>query len=363
MAQKTLFYEKHLEQGAKIVDFFGWLLPIEYSSILKETKAARTDCVLFDVSHMGRFSIKGHGALSFLQGLATNDISLIEKGGVQYNLLLNRQGTVIDDLLIYCLGDEYKCVVNASNKEKVWHWFRDNMREGAELTDETVHTVLLSLQGPASFRIIDSLCPGLSDRLGYMKVVETDFAGLPCLISRTGYTGEDGFELCTINSLGLELWDRLIEAGRSHGLCCGGLGARDILRIEAGYPLYGHELDDKINPLEASLAWAVKPEAKDFIGREKITGFLKKGLCCRRVGFVMEEKGVPRQGYEVYGPDGRQSGTVSSGTFSPNTGTFIGMAFLAKEFSPIGTEIGIKIRDRKLKAKVVRLPFVPYRHK
>lgn len=363
MIKKTPFYDKHLECGGKIIEFFGWALPLEYSGILKEAKATRTTCALFDVSHMGRLAIRGKDALSFLQVLTTNDISVMEEGDVQYNLVLTSRGTVVDDLLVHDIGNEFRCVVNASNKEKVFTWLLDHKKGNVDIIDETPDTALLSLQGPYSAKVMETVLQRKLTHLKYMHLMTGAIAGIPCVISRTGYTGEDGFEISTQTAFAQKLWKILYETGKDYKMCLAGLGARDILRIEAGYPLYGHEIDEEINPLEASLGWVVKVDTKEFIGKEKLVNFLRGQIKRKRVGFIMKERGVPRQGYSVYNAGGEEIGKVTSGTYSPNINKFIGMALIAKEHSQLTTLIKIEIRGKLYEAYVTALPFVPYRHK
>jgi len=362
-AKKTLFYDKHLACGGKMVDFSGWLLPLEYSGILKETKIARTSCALFDVSHMGRLVIRGKDALPFLEKMTTNNVSALTPGSVQYSLLLNEQAGVVDDLLVYNTKDEYRCVVNASNKDKVWAWLNAHKQGDLDLCDETDSTVLLSLQGPDSAQVLDRIFPGLAGGLAYMQVSRSVCGDFSCLVSRSGYTGEDGFEISTDNEHALLLWDKIIGSEPEEKTFPAGLGSRDILRIEAGYPLYGHEIDGRTNPLESSLAWVIKYKDKDFIGKDKIMIALEQGLKRRRVGLVMKDKGVPRQGYPVCSKEGSEIGTVTSGTYSPNAEKFIAMALVSRTGLENNKDVFVKIRGRMCAAEVTALPHVPYAHK
>lgn len=354
----TPLYQKHVENKARIVDFGGWAMPVEYESILKEAKSVRSSCGLFDASHMGEIRIRGRRAKDFLQKVISNDISLTQPGQLQYNIFLNHQGTVIDDLMVYNFGREYLCVVNASNTDKDFQWLKQNKIEDVEIINESGATSLLSLQGPRAYALMKEVA-GREINLGYMTFAEEHISGKRILLSRSGYTGEDGFEIYSANDDALFLWDLLLEKGKKFGLTLCGLGSRDILRIEPGYSLYGHEISDEINPLEAGLSWAVKFN-KDFIGKDKLLEIKGKGLARKRVGFIMQEKAVPRQGYPVYAnaSGGEPVGLVTSGTYSPNLDKFIGMALIGAGYALSGADIAVKVRDNFYKAKIEKLPFI-----
>jgi aminomethyltransferase len=362
MFQRTALYEKVLEEGAKIIDFFGWALPLQYSGILKEARATRDYCGLFDISHMGEIKIRGPNAQKFLQALSSNDISLIGEGSLQYNLFITEAGTILEDLTIYNLGDSFLCTVNASNTQKVLNWLLKNKIKDVDIIDESKDTSLFSLQGPKACSVLEGLLGESLKDLKYMSFVKGKIKDIPCIISRSGYTGEDGFEIYTTNNNAPKLWDLILREGRSYNLTLAGLGARDILRIEAGYPLYGNDIDEATNPIEASLAWVVKLN-KDFIGKDKILEVIKRGPSRRRVGFIMEERGLPRKDYSIYNQNQEEIGRVSSGTYSPNIERFIGMGYVKREYARSNIEINLKIRDKFYKAKVKRLPFIPYRHR
>jgi len=361
--RKTPLYEKHVENNAHIVDFSGWALPIEYTSILKETKATRTTCGLFDASHMGEIIIKGPQALKFLQALTPNDISKTKPGQLQYNVFLNDNAGIIDDLMVYNLGNGFLCVVNASNINKVYTHLCRAHRDGkyagpdsVNILDESPEISLLSLQGPESAKIIAEIFGETINSIEYMHFVQLDFKNKNIILSRSGYTGEDGFELYCPNAAAISLWDSILEKGKEHGLCLCGLGSRDVLRIEAGYPLYGHEINDNTNPLEASLNWVVKFR-KDFAAKDKLKNAEIKRL---RTGFIMNDRAIARQGYSVYSSN-KIVGEVTSGTFSPNLDKFIGMAYVEKELSKSGTAIEIKIRDKFYKAQITDFSFIKRR--
>lgn len=331
-------------------------MPLEYKSILLEAKATRNACGIFDASHMGEIEVLGVKALNFLQRLLSNDLSLISPGQMQYNLITNSQGGVVDDCMVYCFADKFLCVVNALNKDKVFSWFNKNNQEGVKIIDKSSELALISLQGPKASQIIfDCLGSGAAN-LDYMHFLQGQSQGRAYLISRSGYTGEDGFELYLPWDEAGFWWDEFFLKGEKFGITPCGLGSRDILRIEAGYPLYGHELGEDINPHRAALSWAVK-DSKDFIGKEKIIVGQEQGLDKKRVGFIMKQRSVPRQGYPVYFED-KPVGEVTSGTFSPNLDQFIGMAYLDRKQSQVGTEIMIKIREKFYRAVVSKFPFI-----
>ncbi|MEI8348812.1 MAG: glycine cleavage system aminomethyltransferase GcvT [Candidatus Omnitrophota bacterium] len=356
----TPLYQKHIDSKARIVDFTGWALPVEYASVLKETRAVRTSCGLFDVSHMGEIRIKGKGALAFLQYLTSNDISRTTPGQLQYNLFLNENAGIIDDLMVYNCADSFLCVVNASNCAKVYQWLVKNKSNDVQIVDESETTALLSLQGPFASCIIEKVFAKSAANIGYMHFIEYSFLGKKIIISRSGYTGEDGFEIYCNNQDAVSLWDSMVAEGRQYGLMLCGLGARDILRIEAGYPLYGHEINEDTNPLEASLEWAVKLK-KEFISKEKLCRMaeagLRAGLRRKRIGFVLLDRALPRQGYPIY-RNSTAIGEVTSGAYSPNLNVFIGMGYVEKDYSSLGTPIAIKIRDTVYNAKVSSFTFI-----
>ena len=362
--QKTPFYQKHLDNRARIINFFGWALPLEYSGILKETKAARQSCVLFDVSHMGQISIVGPKAKEFLQRLASNDISKISPSQLQYNLLLTDNASIIDDCMVYNRGEDLLCVVNALNKDKVLKWLNKNADQRIKIVDESEKTALLSLQGPNSENLLSKIFGDSILQICYMNFAVYSMENLPCLISRSGYTGEDGFEIYCDPKYAIDLWDALIEAGKEYSLKLAGLGSRDILRIEAGYSLYGNEIDEMTTPLEACLGWALKLNKEKFLGKERLLKQKEEGIKKKRIGFIMQDKGLARSGYAIFNEDGsRKIGKVTSGSYSPNLNAFIGMAYIDTAFTGLDTVFNVEIRKRLCKARVAKFPFITSRIK
>ncbi|MCK4912517.1 MAG: glycine cleavage system aminomethyltransferase GcvT [Candidatus Omnitrophica bacterium] len=360
-SKKTPFYQKHLQNKGRIVDFSGWALPVEYKSTLAEALAVRKSCGLFDASHMGEIAVRGANAFSFLQRLVSNDLSILNVGQMQYNLFLNESGCIIDDLMIYRMRDSFFCVVNASNKEKVLKWLNENIQSEVEIIDKSMEYSLLSIQGPKAVEVIEKVfdCQGIN--FEYLSFKEIQIEGEEIIVSRSGYTGEDGFEIYFPWENSSKWWDKLIEEGQNFELKPCGLGSRNILRLEAGYPLYGHEIDDTINPYEASLDWAVKL-SKGFVGKNELSKIKDIGAKRKRVGFLMLERAIPRQGYSIHSETG-VIGKVSSGTYSSNVGKFIGMAYLDKDYAKIGQEIEIEVRGKLYKATIVKFPFVSIKTK
>ena len=353
--KKTPLYSKHIEARARMVDFFGWSLPIEYESIIKETAAVRTTCGLFDASHMGQIEVSGKNRLEFLQGILSNDLSLIKEGRLQYNLLLNDNGTVVDDLMVYNLGESFFCVVNASNIDKDYRYITENRMSNVSLMNRSDGIALISLQGPHALYIMREIFRESISSLKYMHFVNTVVEGIDILVSRSGYTGEDGFELFMDSSFAVSIFDMLVYSGKGFDLRLCGLGARDILRLEAGYPLYGHELNDKITPFDAGLGWAVK--FNKGLTMEDTLIKAKESFNKKRIGFVLEERGVPRQGQGIYYGDSL-IGIVTSGNYSPNADKFMGMGYIDRDFYTLSLKINIKIRNRFCAAKIVKFPFV-----
>lgn len=356
--QRTPLHAEHLKLSGKMVPFAGYEMPVQYpTGITAEHTAVRTAAGLFDVSHMGEFMVRGERMLDFVQHVSTNDASKLEVGQAQYSTMVNERGTVIDDLLVYRFPDHLMLVVNGANREKDWAWVSRFAAEfGVDLQDRTDDIALLALQGPRAQQILARLTAADLDAIRYYHFAEGEVDGVKAIISRTGYTGEDGFELYVPADRAAALWSRLLEAGKDEGLIACGLGSRDSLRLEMGMALYGNDLDEDHNPLEAGLGWVTKLAKGDFVGRDALAAAKESGVKRKLIGFRLKERGFPRPHYPVtFG--GRTVGEVTSGTLSPTLGEGIGMAYVDADAAAPGTEIGIVIRDKAIPAEVVKPPF------
>lgn len=355
MGLRTPLFDEHHRTGAKIVDFGGWDMPVVYSSIIEEHNATRNGAGLFDVSHMGRLWFKGAGTKDFLEHLLTNRISDLEDGQVRYSLVLNLDGGTRDDVLIYKLGDDYLMVVNASNRLKLVEWFEGNRHSfDTVMTDATTTSAMMAVQGPFALSLVQSMVDARLDQIAYYYSSITTLLGSRAIISRTGYTGEDGVELIAAPEVIVAAWSKLLDMGREQGVRPAGLGARDTLRIEAGMPLYGHELLESIDPVQAGLGWAVKSKEKNFVGKESL--LQKNSERPVRVGLELEGKRIAREGYSVRS-GGDEIGTVTSGTLSPTLQKSIAMAYVDPGSRQLGTQLTIDVRGSAVPATVVRLPF------
>ncbi|WP_291856829.1 glycine cleavage system aminomethyltransferase GcvT [Marinilabilia sp.] len=359
--QKTVLNDIHQKLGAKMVSFAGFDMPVEYSGINTEHLAVRQAAGIFDVSHMGEFWVKGPHAQKLIQYVTSNDISALPVGKAQYSCLPNHQGGIVDDLIVYHYeAEKYMLVVNASNIEKDWNWINENNSFGAELENASDKISLIAVQGPKAAEILQKLTSVDLSAVSYYSFTCGKVANAEnVIISNTGYTGSGGFELYVFNKEAPDLWNVVMEAGKEFGLQPAGLGARDTLRLEAGLALYGNDLDDSTSPVEAGLGWITKlVDGNDFISRDLFEKQKTEGVERRLKGFVLQERGIPRHGYEIVGSDGYVIGTVTSGTMSPMLKQGIGMGYLKKGFWKPETEIFIRIRNKDVKAKVVKLPFV-----
>jgi aminomethyltransferase len=352
--KRTPLYESHAELGARLVPFAGWEMPVQYAGVIDEHRAVRTAAGLFDVSHMGEIRVRGAGAESFLQRITPNDVSKLAPGRAHYSGLLTEQGTYIDDLLIYRLAPEdFLVVVNASNAPRDFEWIVSRAGEETEVIDESDRWALIALQGPKAKEILEPLSPGASE-IRYYGFRQGEVDGRPALISRTGYTGEDGFELYVDPEHAPHLWKRLLEAGAAPA----GLGARDTLRREAAMALYGHEIDETTTPWEAGLAWVVKLDKGDFLGRDALVAQKESGPPRKLVGFEVEGRGIARQGHAVLSGEGGQTvGIVTSGTWSPTFEKALGLAYVPPDLAAPGTPLTLDVRGRQLAARVVEAPF------
>ena len=357
--RKTPLYETHVGLGARVVDFAGWWLPVQYAGILEEHRAVREQAGLFDVSHMGEIRVTGPDAFGFLQKVLTNTLIGMKDGGVRYSPICYPTGGTVDDVLAYRFSEnEYLLVVNASNKDKDLAWIIEN-RSGlsVEISDESDQTAEVALQGPAAAAILEGLAGSNVTALGYYEFApQVMFADMPVLVSRTGYTGEDGFEIYCRPMDAEKIWDVLLNAGKTKGLQPTGLGCRDTLRFEAAMPLYGHELTAEISPLEAGLSRFVSFDKGDFNGRDVLLAQKEQGLKRKMVGFEMTDRGIARAGYLVL-KNGETVGHVTSGTMAPTLGKNLGMALVRSDIGPVGTEIYIEIREKPVRATTISRPF------
>lgn len=359
--KKTSLYDKHVSLGAKIVPFAGFEMPVQYSGVTEEHFAVREKAGIFDVSHMGQFFIEGAGAKELLQYVTSNDVNTLENGKAQYSCLPNGDGGIVDDLIIYKMDDEkYFVVVNASNIEKDWnHIQKFNENFGAKMTNASDEMSLIAIQGPKATEILQKLTDTNLSEIPYYHFTTRNVAGVnDVIISNTGYTGSGGFEIYFKNSDAEKLWDSISEAGEEEGLIPCGLAARDTLRLEKGFCLYGNDIDDSTSPLEAGLGWITKLDKGDFVDSEFLRKQKEEGITRKLVGFEMQEKAIPRHDYPVVDAEGNTIGKVTSGTMSPMKKTGIGLAYVDKPHFKIGSEIFIQIRNKNIPAKVVKLPFV-----
>ncbi len=354
--KRTPLYNAHLERHARMVDFAGWEMPVQYSGIIEEHLAVRHAAGLFDVSHMGEVEVRGERALATCQYLTVNDVGRLRDGQAQYTLLCLPTGGVVDDVIVHRLSaTQYLFCVNASNRARDVAWMQEH-RRGAEVIDRSDDFAQLALQGPAATAILSRLTSLPLAQIPVFSFAEGTVAGRAALVAHTGYTGEDGWELYCAPGNASALWDALLAAGAPEGIVPAGLGARDTLRLERALPLYGHELNESTTPLEAGLGWVVRLDKGDFIGREALTQQKREGLCRRLVGVTLLDPGIPRQGYRIR-KDDEVIGEITSGTKSPVLGKGIGLGYVAATSSEVGTKVSIEIRNRAAAAEVVRLPF------
>ncbi len=357
MELKTPLYEAHVKAGGKIVPFGGYLLPVQYKEgVIKEHMAVRTQAGLFDVSHMGEILCQGKDALANLQMMLTNNFDNLTDGQARYSPMCNEQGGTVDDLIVYKKGEEdYFIVVNAANKDKDYQWMLDHQFGEVTFTDVSDQYAQLALQGPKAMEILRKLAPEENiPKKYYHAVFDTEAAGIPCIISKTGYTGEDGVEIYLDSARAQEMWDALLEAGKEEGLIPCGLGARDTLRMEAAMPLYGHEMDEQVTPLEAGLGFAVKMTKEDFIGKKALE---EKGEPARkRIGLKVTGRGIIREHQDVYLGD-RLIGHTTSGTHCPYLGCPVAMALVDADCTEPGTKVEADVRGRRVEAQIVPLPF------
>jgi aminomethyltransferase len=358
--KKTPLYDRHLALGGKIIDFGGWAMPVQYSNVIEEHQATRMKAGLFDICHMGEIEVKGPQAFDLLQWVLSRNIEGQAIGQIMLSVMTNEHSGIIDDVTVYRLGREnYLVVTNAGTRDKDFSWI-ETQRKGkgfsdVQVTDISDQTGKIDIQGPLSQAILQNITAADLAPLHYYHAINTKVMNIPALVSRSGYTGEDGFEIyADSRSIG-EIWDKLLESGKDFGLKPAGLGARDTLRLEAGMMLYGNDMDETVTPLEVVYGWVTNLE-KDFVGSTALRRVKAEGLTKKLVGFEMEERGIARHGYKVFN-DGGEIGVVTSGTFTPTLQKAVGLAFVPISYNKPGTEIFIQIRDHLAKARIVGLPF------
>ncbi len=357
--KKVPLHQVHVDLGAKMIPFAGFDMPVRYSSDKEEHLTVREGVGVFDVSHMGEFFITGEGALELIQKVSSNDACNLQIGQAQYSCLPNTKGGIVDDLIIYRLGEnEYLLVVNASNIEKDWDWIRSHNDFGATMTNQSADWALLAVQGPKAAQVLQPLTAISLDDIGFYRFVQGKLADVHMIISATGYTGAGGFELYIPALHAEEVWRRIFAAGASKGIRPIGLGARDTLRLEMGYCLYGNDITDDTSPLEAGLGWITKFN-KEFIHSAVLKQQKEAGVERKLVGFVLKEKGIPRNGYELKDSTGQGIGHVTSGSLSPVLGKGIGLGYVSIQNSKPGTAIGVQIRNKTVPAEVIKPPFIP----
>lgn len=357
--KKTTLYNVHQSLGAKIVPFAGYEMPIQYSSIIAEHKTVRESVGVFDVSHMGEVFVKGESALDFVQYITTNDASKLFPGRIQYSAMCYTDGGIVDDLLVYKFSDEeFMLVINASNIEKDFNWMKENNKFDVELKNRSDEYSLLAVQGPESKNVLDKLVNTSLD-FDYYHFKKMNVTGIEMIVSRTGYTGEIGYELYFTgdNSVAEKVWNALFEAGKEFNIQPVGLGARDSLRLEMGYSLYGNDIDKTTNPLEAGLGWITKFNKGNFIGKAALENIKEKGLQRKLCAMISDEKCFPRHGYDIKA-DGNKIGVITSGTVSPILEKPIALGYLDKDFSAENTNVSFVIREKEFPARVIKLPFI-----
>jgi len=357
MPLRTPLHDTHVKAGARIVEFAGWEMPVQYSGILEEHEAVRTRAGLFDVSHMGEVVFRGPRAAEALSRLFTNDLRKLVDGQAQYGCLCRPTGGIVDDVIVYRRGvEDWLVCVNAGNRQKDFEWLRAGEGPGVTVQNESDDWAQLAFQGPKAAAILQGLSRTDLSTIPTFHFAPTEIAGVSCLAARTGYTGEDGFELFCLPDKAARLWAAILEAGRPDGAIPAGLGARDSLRLESAYRLYGSDMDDERTPLEAGLAWVVKLDKGEFVGREALLAQKARGLTTKLVGFTLTERGIPRHGYPVL-RDGKPAGVVTSGTQSPTLKIPVGLAYVPLDLAAEGSTFAVEIRGRAVAARVVKTPF------
>lgn len=357
--KRTPFFSIHQKLGAKIVPFAGYEMPVQFAGIVEEHKTVRNSVGVFDVSHMGEFFVEGEQALSFLQQVTVNDVSKLVPGKAQYSAMCYDNGSIVDDLLVYRLAeDSFMVVVNAANIDKDWEWMKSHAPSDLKLENKSDEIALLAIQGPKSLATLQKLTQVNLSTIPYYHFVRGTVAGVDMIISRTGYTGELGFEIYFDGVHAEKIWNAIFDAGKEFAIAPIGLGARDTLRLEMGYCLYGNDIDQTTHPLEAGLGWITKLDKGDFIGKAAILRAKAEGLKRKLVGLVLNDKAIPRHGYSIVSADGAIVGTVTSGTFSPSLEKGIAMGYVSLSHSTVGSLVYIDVRGKKVEAQVVPTPFL-----
>lgn len=355
--EKTALYDIHKKLNAKMVPFAGFEMPVQYHSIRSEHRRVRETVGIFDVSHMGEIEIWGENAIDMVQKITINDASALSVGQVQYSAMCYADGGIVDDILVYRYPDHFLLVVNAANKDKDSRWIVDNKIEGCDIKDISDKITQLAVQGKKADQTLQKLTDIKLNEINYYWFVQGSLADKPMLISRTGYTGEPGFELYFENQYAEDVWNKVFTAGEEFSIEPIGLGARDSLRMEKKMCLYGNDIDQTTNPLEAGLGWITKLDKGEFVGRDVLSRVKEQGVTRRLVAFILEDTGFPRKDFEIY-VEGEKVGTVTSGTVSPILEKGIGLGYVKKENSKIGTKLTIKIRDKFIPAEIIKPPFV-----
>lgn len=362
--KKTPLYDKHVALHGKIIEFGGWQMPVYYTSILEEHLWVRKSCGIFDVSHLGEFHVKGKEAFNFLQYCVTNDLNKLRPGKILYSLLCNEQGMTLDDILIYQEAEnDYYLIVNAGSIDRDFEFLSKHAKGGVELKNHSHDMACIAVQGPKAEAVLEKIFGFRLEELGYYAFKEEKYYGKSLWVSRSGYTGEDGFEIFCPNDMSVLLWNKLMEESNEEGIKPAGLGARNTLRLEAGNALYGHELNLSTTPLDAGLGWAVALDKKGgFVGRDAIYRQKQEGLSRKLIGFKMLDKPIARENYPVLS-GGKKIGFVTSGSFAPSVGANIGMAYVESGFGQPGSIVEIEIHGRSVRAEVVKMPFISLNHK
>ncbi|MFW5992023.1 MAG: glycine cleavage system aminomethyltransferase GcvT [Halanaerobiaceae bacterium] len=356
--KKTVLYETHQKLGAKLINFHGWEMPLQYSGIIEEHRAVRNSCGLFDISHMGELQIEGKDAVKNLQYLVTNNVKRLSSGQILYTPMCYHHGGIIDDLLVYCLDEnDYMLVVNAANIDKDYKWIENNVTGDIKVRNISESYALLALQGPESKTIVSELTAVDLEQLDYYRFKRGKVGEKKVILSRTGYTGEHGYEIYVRPKDAVQLWNELMIKGRECNLLPAGLGARDTLRLEKKYCLYGNDIDQDRHPLEAGLSWTVQFDKGDFIGREALLRYKKEGYPEKLTGFKIVGRGIPRPGYKIK-LEKKEIGTVTSGSYSPSLEENIGLGYVKKEYSKVGQKLEIIIRNKPVEAIIVETPFL-----